>query len=327
MINRSRKPPLPPKPGNNRGNPAGDTIRAGNRHMTLLQTALSVILCVAVFTTRAEIRVTDDAGDEIVLAQPATRIISLAPNLTELLFAAGIGDRIIGTVRHSDWPVEAAAIPLVGDSFNLDIETIVRLQPDLILLWESGNTAAAYRKLKDLGFTVYRSEPDTVDKIASSLVRLGRLGGTEQIADKTGNELLAQIEQLRKHYAHRSAVRVFYQFWDRPVFTVNGHHLINHIIELCGGSNIYADLSTLTPQVNPESVLERNPQVIIASGETDTPPQWLDDWRHWPELSASTNGHLYSIPPDYIQRHTPRIVHGATLMCEFIDKARSDQPG
>lgn len=274
-----------------------------------------------------DISVIDDAGDTITLHAPAGRIISLAPNLTELLFAAGAGSKIVGTVRYSDWPAEAKSIPLIGDSFNIDIEAIMRLQPDLIVLWESGTGVTAYRKLKELGFTVYRSEPDTLEKIASSIARLGQLADTGETARQASNALLAQIAEIRNHYQHASAVTVFYQFWDRPIFTVNGRHLISHIIELCGGRNIFGELSGLTPQINPESVLERNPQVIIASGDSETPPAWLNDWQQWPELAANINGHLYSIPPDYILRHTPRAIQGAKMMCEFIDRARKDQTG
>ncbi len=270
----------------------------------------------------ADITVTDDAGDEISLAQPANRIISLAPNLTELLFAAGAGDKIVGTVRHSDYPEAAKTIQIIGDSYNLDVEAIISLKPELIVLWESGTGEPAYRKLNKLGFTVYRSEPDTLEKIASSITRLGQLSGTEQIANPASKHMLEQIKQLRRQYSHKSIIRVFYQFWDRPVFTVNGRHLISRIIELCGGQNIYSGLSPLTPQINPESVLQLDPEVIIASGENAGPPQWLDFWRTWPDLAANANDHIYSIPPDYIQRHTPRIIQGATMMCEFIDRAR-----
>lgn len=270
----------------------------------------------------ADIVVTDDAGEEIRLVQPASRIISLAPNLTELLFAAGAGEKIVGTVRYSDYPEAAKSIRLIGDSFNLDIESIISLKPDLIVLWTSGTGEPAYRKLADLGFTVYRFEPDTLEKIASSITRFGQLANTEQLANVESARLLEQIKQLRQQYSHKDKIKVFYQFWDRPVFTVNGRHLISRIIELCGGRNIYSDLSPLTPQVNPESVLQLNPEVIVASGENDTPPEWLDFWRKWPDLTANANHHIYSIPPDYIQRHTPRIMRGATMMCEFIDKAR-----
>ena len=202
------------------------------------------------------------------------------------------------------------------------MESITALQPDLIVLWRTGTGEAAWRKLMELGFTVYRSEPDSMEKIASSVLRLGRLSGTEAIAEVNSLQLLDQIKTLQQEYSGRKKIKVFYQFWDRPVFTVNGRHLISHIIELCGGHNIFSGLSPLTPQINPEAVLELNPEVIIASGEDSARPPWLDNWRHWPELAASSNNHLYSIPPELIQRQTPRIIQGATMMCEYIDKAR-----
>ena len=291
--------------------------------MLCARACIGTLLLLLSWHTHAEIEVTDDSGDPIRLAQPAKRIISLAPNLTELLFAAGAGTKIVGTVSHSDYPAAASQIPLIGDSFNLDIEAIVTLKPDLIVLWISGNGEPSWRKLTDLGFTVYRSEPDTLEKIASSIARFGQLAGTAPIASASSRQVLEQIHQLREQYSQGQAVRVFYQFWDRPVYTVNSQHLISRIIELCGGHNIFANLSPLTPQINPESVLQLNPQVIIASGENEAPPVWLEYWRNWPELAATANGHIYSIPPDYIQRHTPRILQGATMMCEYIDRART----
>jgi iron complex transport system substrate-binding protein len=270
----------------------------------------------------ADIVVTDDSGDEIALGGSANRIISLAPNLTELLFAAGAGAKIAGTVRYSDYPAAAALIPRIGDSYNLDMEAIAAMNPDLVVLWLSGTGDAAWRRLKALGYTIYRAEPDTLEKIASSIRRLGRLGGTEATANANAERLLAEIDQLQQDYADRTSVSVFYQFWNQPLFTVNGRHLITRIIELCGGRNVFADLAPLTPQVSPEAILERNPDVIIASGDSAARPGWLDDWRRWPELTAVSNERLYSIPPDLIQRHTPRIIEGARMMCEHIDTAR-----
>ena len=274
------------------------------------------------FSVNADIIVSDDTGTEIHLAQPANRIISLAPNLTELLFSAGAGEKIVGTVRFSDYPEAAKTISLIGDSYNLDFEAIIKLKPDLIVFWESGTGEQAYQKLTDLGLTVYRSEPDTLEKIATTITQLGQLSGTEQTAILTSEQMLEQIHQLRQQYSQKSRIQVFYQFWDKPVFTVNGQHLISRIIELCGGHNIYSDLSPLTPQINPESVLQLNPEVIITSGMDANPPEWMGFWRNWPNLAANANNHIYSIPPDYIQRHTPRIIQGARMMCEFIDQAR-----
>ncbi len=290
--------------------------------MLCARACIGTLLLLLSWHTHAEIEVTDDSGDPIRLAQPARRIISLAPNLTELLFAAGAGTKIVGTVSHSDYPAAASQIPLIGDSFNLDIEAIITLQPDLILLWQSGTGEPAWRKLKALGLTVYRAEPDTLEKIATSLERFGQLADTSAIANNHSRELREQIAQLGKRYTHKPVIQVFYQFWDKPIYTVNGQHLISHIIELCGGQNIYADLGTLTPRINPESVLERNPEVIIASGEDETPPVWLDYWKQWPELTATQRNQIFYIPPDYLQRHTSRVMTGAKRVCEYIDRAR-----
>ncbi len=290
----------------------------------LIRPVLFILLAIPALlaTARAEIVVTDDTGETIHLSVPASRIISLAPNLTELLFAAGAGDKIVGTVQYSDYPETAKSIQRVGDAYQFDIEAIVRLKPDLIVYWQSGAGEPAFRKLKDLGLVVYRAEPDTVEKIGTSLIRFGQLSGTEQTAEAASKQLLEQMQQLQNTYSGKPAIRVFYQFWNQPIYTVNGKHLISHIIELCGGQNIFAELSPLTPQISPEAVLQANPDIIIASGESNTPPRWMDDWKKWPQLTASRNNRIYSIPPDFIQRQTPRIIQGARMVCDFIDRTR-----
>ncbi len=270
----------------------------------------------------AEIHVIDDSGRELRLAEPATRIISLAPNLTELLFAAGAGDNIVATVRYSDYPEAAATIPVIGDSHHIDMEAVVSLFPDLIVAWQSGTGQPVTGKLMALDIPVYLSEPDSLESIAVTLQKLGRLGGTEGIANRRSRQLQESIRELEQRYAGKAKVRVFYQFWDRPMFTVNNRHLISHLIELCAGENIFADLPSLTPQVNAEAVLASNPDVIIASGTDTQRPAWLDDWRRWPGLAAADSNRLFFIPPDLIQRHSPRIIHGAQMMCEFIDRSR-----
>ncbi|MEX2353608.1 MAG: cobalamin-binding protein, partial [Gammaproteobacteria bacterium] len=243
-------------------------------------------------------------------------------NLTELLFAAGAGDKIIATVRHSDYPAAAGNIPIIGDAHNLDMEAIMLLAPDLILLWESGTGNAAQQKLDELGLTVFRSEPDSLEKIATTIQRFGQLAGTKAIAKANSRVFSRTIARLQQEYSAREPVRVFYQFWNRPIFTVNGHHLISRVIEMCGGSNVFSSLPALTPQISTEAVLAADPDVIIVSGEDETPPDWMADWHRWPELTAITGNHLYSIPPDIILRHTPRIADGAAMMCEFLDRAR-----
>jgi iron complex transport system substrate-binding protein len=304
------------RPGNKVAVPPASSFTPPARRLACLLVLLALIQPVLA------VNVIDDSRREVHLAAPAQRIVSLAPNITELLFAAGAGDRIVGTVRFSDYPVAAQDIPRVGDTYNLDMEAILALKPDLIILWRSGMREALIETVERSGYPVYESEPASLQGIAATIEDFGRLAGTETAAVEAGARFNQRLASLRQHYAGRTPVRVFYQFWNRPIFTVNGKHLISRVIQLCGGSNVFAGLSSLTPQVNTESVLAAEPEVIIASGIGDAPPSWLDDWRHWPELQAVRDGHVYAIPPELLLRATPRILDGAEMMCKFIDQAR-----
>ncbi|MEZ5488801.1 MAG: cobalamin-binding protein [Gammaproteobacteria bacterium] len=269
-----------------------------------------------------DLEVMDDDGNRVILEQPATRIISLAPSLTEMLFAAGAGDRIVGVVEYSDYPAQAAALPVVGRHDLLDLEAIVALQPDLVVSWKSGNPAAAVERLKRLGLSVYVAEPRELDSIPLHLERMATLAGTLDLARPVIENFDDTLNRLRTEYSAKSTVRVFYQVWDQPLITAGGDELINDMITLCGGSNIFADLNLMAPKVSTEAVLVRNPQVIIASGMDIARPEWLDAWLAWPQLEAVAQGRLYFIPPDLVQRHTPRALQGVSRMCEQIDRAR-----
>ncbi|MCB1672942.1 MAG: cobalamin-binding protein [Gammaproteobacteria bacterium] len=270
------------------------------------------------------IEVLDDEGNRVRLAQPAERIISLAPSLTEMLFAAGAGDRIVGVVEFSDFPREAAELPVVGRHDLLDLEAIVALRPDLVISWKTGNPAAAIIRLRQLGLTVYVAEPRELASIPRHLEKLATLAGTGPAAQAVIDEFDTALARLQAGYADKPAVRVFYQVWDRPLITTGGDELINDMISLCGGENIFSDLHLMAPKVTTEAVLVRNPEVIIASGMDVARPEWLDTWLTWTQLDAVAGGHLYFIPPDLVQRHTPRALQGVTRMCEQIDRARNN---
>ena len=267
--------------------------------------------------------VNDDTGNHLKLTLPAKRVISLAPYITELLFAAGADSKIVGTVRFSEYPASAINIPLVGDAYNLDFEKIIALQPDLIFVWDSGTRRSTVEKLRAFGYTIFVSEPDSLEKIATSIERFGKLAGDNETAINKSRQFLQDVALLKKKYSQMERVRVFYQFWNQPIYTVNENHIISNIIEICGGKNVFAGLPPLTPQLSIESVLHVDPDVIIASGEGNLKPEWLEEWRRWPTLNAVKNNQLYSIPPELIQRHTLRLLHGATMMCEFIDNSRT----
>lgn len=272
---------------------------------------------------QAQISVTDDSGRELSLTQPATRIISLAPHLTELLFAAGAGDHMVAAVAYSDYPPAAADLPRVGDAHNLDVERILALRPDLVVGWGSGNNRAQLEQLAHLELPLYLSEPGALDSIAATIVDLGRLAGTRPAAETAAAEFRQRLQSLRNGYADHPTVSVFYQYWHRPIMTIGGRHLIDEVIRLCGGENIFADLHQLAPQVEREAVLQADPAVIIGSGEGTRRPPWLDEWSQWPQLRAVRNGHVFDIPADLLLRHSSRLLDGAELLCEQLQQVRA----
>lgn len=270
----------------------------------------------------ADVSVRDDAGDTLRLSQPARRIVSLAPHITETLFSAGAGDRIVGAVEYSDHPEAAKKIPRIGGYSRLDLEAIAALSPDLAIGWLSGNSPAHIEKIRALGIPVFLVQPKVIDDVAVNLERFGQLAGTKARAHEAAERFRAQIEALRARFSRRPPVRVFYQVWNQPLMTVGGSQIISDVISLCGGENVFAELTPLAPKVTVEAVLAADPEVIIASGMGEAKPEWLDDWRKWPQLTAVKRDNLFFIPPDLIQRPTPRLAEGARRLCEQLEAAR-----
>jgi iron complex transport system substrate-binding protein len=275
----------------------------------------------------AAIHVVDDSGRNVSLVAPARRIISLAPHLTEHLFALGAGDRIVGTVAYSDHPPAALALPRVGDHVQLDLERIVALRPDLIVAWESGNSAAQVQRLVDLGLNVYRSEAREFKDIAANLRRLGALTGEPAAGQREAAAFEAALAALQARYAPRREVRVFYQIWHQPLLTVSRHHLLSQALTMCGARNVFAGLEALTPQVDEEAVWAARPDVVVTgSVEPDGSADHLDRWRERQALRASTALQLVVVNPDTLHRATSRVVHGVAELCEKLDAVRAALP-
>lgn len=277
----------------------------------------------AACAARAEIAVTDDSGATLRLREPARRIVSLAPHVTETLFAAGAGDRVVGAVEYSDYPPAAKGLPRIGGYSKLDLEAIAALKPDLAVGWASGNAPAHIARLRALGIPVYLSQPERIDDVAASLERIGELAGTQATARPAAAAFRAKLDELRARYGTKVRVRTFYQIWKQPLMTVGGGQVISDVIRLCGGENVFAELKPLAPKVSVEAVLATDPDAIVASGMDEARPEWLDDWRQWKNLRAVRRDTLFFIPPDLIQRHTPRIVEGAERLCAQLDVARA----
>lgn len=288
--------------------------------------ALGATFVLCCTDANAEIRLVDDKGETVVLREPARRIISLAPHVTELLYAAGAGERIVGTVEYSNYPEAARQIPRVGNNQLLDLERIVTLKPDLIVVWLHGNVQRQLDKLFKLGTPVFYNEPRRLGDIARSIEQLGQLAGTETVAAQAARAFAAREAELRARYAGRAPVRVFYQIWQKPLMTINGNHLISDVIRLCGGQNVFADLRPLVPVISTEAVLEADPEAIGTAIIDAKAQDGLDGWKKWPHLAAVAHNNFFTIHTDLISRHTPRILEGAQQMCAHLDAARARGP-
>lgn len=270
----------------------------------------------------AEISLRDDTGQPVRLKQTPQRIVSLAPNITELLFAAGAGQRIVGASDYSDYPEAARHIPRIGGAL-LDLETIAALHPDVIVAWADGNAPAQLQRLKLLGIPLYLSAQKRLADIPATLERLGQLTGTGAAAHTAADQFRQRLSSLRKTYASRKTVRMFYQVWDEPLLTINGTHIISDAIRTCGGENIFAALPALTPSVSVENVLQADPDAIVASSQDGGRSTQLDAWPRWQRLSAVRKKHLFFVHADWIGRPAPRILLGVDELCRVLDLVRA----
>ncbi|AYR25302.1 cobalamin-binding protein [Herbaspirillum rubrisubalbicans] len=272
----------------------------------------------------ASLTVQDDLGQTVTLAQPARRIISLAPHVTELLYAAGAGAQIVGVSNHSDYPPQATRLPLLGGYNALDMERILSLKPDLIVAWHSGNKPLQLTRLRSFGIPIYESQPADFGMIAASLEKLGHLAGSDSTAQAAATAFRARWQQLQSQYQGRSPVSVFYQIWSQPLMTLNGQHMVSAVLRLCGGRNIFADLPQLAPTVSVEAVLAADPQVILTPGDAHDQP--LQRWKQFPRLRAVRDGQLYTVNADWMNRPGPRVLEAAQEVCGKLEQARRIAP-
>jgi iron complex transport system substrate-binding protein len=252
----------------------------------------------------------------------APRIISMSPHITELLFAAGAGDFIVGVDDASDYPPAVAGITRVGEAAALDVEGLLKLEPTLIILWDSGTPARRKAELARLHLNLYVTEQRHLDDIAAALIEFGRLAGTESVAAEAARAYRVGLEQLRRDFAARPHLSVFYQVWDRPLYTLSGGHVVSEVLSLCGGDNVFADLAALSPQVDREAVLARDPEVILVAATGAEGARQVLDWSRFPSLRAVQKHHVFAVDPSLVNRMAPRILEGARQVCGALDAAR-----
>ena len=269
--------------------------------------------------------VTDDLQRNVCIDQPVKRIISLAPGTTELTFSAGGGNKLVAVDDHSDYPEAVRNIPRIGGYPNVNAEAIVAMNPDLVFAWSGGHDSRLSAQLEKLGLTVYYSDPIDFDGIASAIRRMGKIMGTAPQAEKNAAAFTERYHSVKKKYSSLDPVKVFFEIWNEPLMTVNGQQIISRVIELCGGKNLYADAASRVVTVSIESLLGKNPDVIVSSRIVQGGSGIEKRWNRWNKINAVKNNHLFTIEGDLIVRPTPRVLDGAEILCQKFQTVRANK--
>jgi iron complex transport system substrate-binding protein len=287
------------------------------RVVTLIAVAFTLMLA-AMFASdaSAEISLSDDLGEQVVLRKPATRVISLAPHITELIYSLGAEKQLVGTVKYSDHPPEASSLPRIGDAFSLNIESVLALKPDLIIAWHTGGNNRPIERLRSLGIPVYTNEAKRLVGIGKAIRDIATMLGIEQRGVELQREFTASLEKSRV-IEQRSPV-IFFQISDQELYTVSSEHLIGQAINHCGGQNLFSDISPNVSQVNQEMILANQPDVIVVTQRPGNESAWVKIWRGF----DGTHYRVDTIDPDLISRPSLRMMDGIAAICKIVSAAR-----
>jgi iron complex transport system substrate-binding protein len=269
----------------------------------------------------AAVSAIDADGNEVRLAQPAQRLVTLAPSLAEIVFAAGAGERLVGISSSTDEPPQAARLPVVSGPSHIDFERLLRVRPDLIVAWKTGNPARELARARALGFVVFTTEPRTLADIARITRAIGTLAGTHAAAEHAAADFERALESLPRRSG--SAVPTFVAIWHAPLLTINDAHLMSDVLRRCGGHNVFGALQWLTARVSPEQLLRANPRLIIASGAPQERERVRAHWREYALVDAVREARITVVDPRLFQRQGPRILEGAKVVCEAVWTAGS----
>lgn len=263
-------------------------------------------------------------GHALTLNTPATRIVSLAPALTELVYDVGAGADMVGADAYSNYPAAAKKLRRVGNAFGFDLEEIVALRPDLVLAWQGGTPVKSIERLRALHLPVLVIGARRLTDIAANLELIGKATAHETESHVAAQTFLAGLDKLRSRYTGRKPVRVFYEISATPLYTIGGKQIISHLIELCGGRNIFRNLTALAAPVSFGVVLARDPQAIVTGAGPGSAAR-LKQWQRWPQISAVKTRNLFRISGDLLTRATPRMLEGGKQLCTDLERARRYQ--
>lgn len=260
----------------------------------------------------------DADGRPALLGTPAVRVVTLAPSLTELVFAAGAGDKLAGVSAYSDYPDGARKLPVVADAVGISWESLLALKPDLVLAWKGGTRDADIARLNSLGVNVFTIAIRRLDDVPRALRSIGRLVGRPDPAEQAAGIYLRRLDALRAANAGKQKVSVFFEISAKPLMTINGDHVISEAMNICGGSNVFADAATLVSEPSREELLKRKPEAILYGKSAQDKPA---DAAVYSGLPAAA-GRIYGINADFVFRPGPRLLLATEEICRALDRGR-----
>lgn len=246
-------------------------------------------------------------------AGAAQRVVSLAPSLTEIVIELDAADLLVGVLDGGPRSEKVAGLPSVGRYGQLDIEGLLTLQPDLLLLWPGSVSAVQRDQLKRLSIPTYTAEPHTLNELADQIEEMGERLGRPDRGRQAAKDVRQRLAALRERYRRDVPLKVFYQVWDQPLYTVGGGQIISDALTVCGARNVFDDLKLPAPQVSLESVLQRDPDVILASDAA-----LLPGWKTWSQLKAVKTGRLFAVPDKGLERASGQMVGAVAKVCSVI---------
>lgn len=246
------------------------------------------------------------------------RVVSLAPSLGEIMLELGADDLLVGMLDGGQRPAALANIPSVGRIGQLEMESLLALQPSLVLLWPDSISRAQRDQLSQFGIPVLVAEPASLDELANQFALIGERVGRPERGRQLQRDFKQGLDALRRRYHRTRPLSVFYQVWNRPLYTLGGNQIVSDAIQVCGGHNVFSDLQLAAPQVSAESVLARNPEVILAGSGAQ-----LSEWKAWPNLAAVRDGQLWEVPDKGLERPSFQMLEAIGKLCEVMAPAKS----
>ncbi len=264
------------------------------------------------------------ASNKLTSLGVSPRIAALAPSLTELVFAAGAGEKLVAVSAFSDHPPQAQRLPRVSDYSGINIEALLSTRPDVVLVWASGTREKDIERITALGISTFRISIQSLDDVQLALQRIGALAGSASVAKQAAEKFAQRAKSLEVLNRGKSRVSVFFEVGNAPLMTVNANHFISEVIRLCGGVNIFADVAQLVFQPSREQLLQKNPDVILFGAQpTNAAHNRMRENEIYAGLRAVQRGNVLPITADYVLRPGPRLLDAADEICRQLDTVRN----